>query len=313
MDIRRISAHGYTALINLSRGANCVSLTHEQSSANILREPCYDHELDNPFLYGMPILFPQNRISGGEFEFEGRRYRFPINEEKTGCHLHGILHSLPFTLDKISDNSISVYYCAKSGEYLGFPHDFRISMSYTLTDDGLVHKTVVENLSDTAMPCFLGFHTTFNASPFGNAPTRVLVDVKKEYERNMECYLPTGVCPPPDDVTRALTDGSFDPYSKPISRHYRSGGEMRIEIRSDKYTVVYENSKNMPFRLIYNGDASGYICLEPQTNLADAPNAPFDRAETGFFAIAAHSGECFESKIKVINTKGVRTNENHKA
>ena len=78
---------------------------------------------------------------------------------------------------------------------------------------------------------------------------------------------------------------------------------MRLHLISDEYTVIYENSKNMPFRLIYNGDADGYICLEPQTSLANSPNSPFDRTEAGFLAIKPHSEEIFESKIKVVKTK----------
>ena len=65
--------HGdYTAKINLSRGANCVSLRNKKYNAVILREPDYDKVPDNPYLYGMPILYPANRISGGRFEFEKR-------------------------------------------------------------------------------------------------------------------------------------------------------------------------------------------------------------------------------------------------
>lgn len=302
MDIKSISAHGYTARINLSRGANCISLTHTEPNAAILREPCYETGIDNPFLYGMPILFPQNRISGGEFEFDGRRYTFPINEEKTRCHLHGTLHGMQFSLIEHTDSSLTASYTADEGEYLGFPHSFRIVMSYTLNDDGLIHKTEVYNLSDSAMPCLLGFHTTFNASPFGDAQSSVLVDIEKEYERNMQNYLPTGICPEPDSVTSALSCGSFDPKSQPISRHYKAGGKMRLEIRSGEYAVSYENSSNMPFRLIYNGDASGYICLEPQTSLANSPNSPYSRTEAEFMAIAPHSSECFVSKIKIIKS-----------
>lgn len=302
MDIRRISSHGYVAKINITRGANCIRLTHTSSGAKILREPKYDGSPYNPFLYGMPILFPQNRISGGQFEFEGRKYVFPINEERTGCHLHGSLHEMPFTVTSESDNSLCAVYEAECGEYLGFAHKFRIEITYTLTDDGLIHKTVVKNLSDESMPCLLGFHTTFNSSPFGDK-SKVLVDIYREYERNMKNYLPTGVCPEPDEVTKALADGTFDPVSKPISRHYKAGGDMRLHLISDEYTVIYENSKNMPFRLIYNGDADGYICLEPQTSLANSPNSPFDRTEAGFLAIKPHSEEIFESKIKVVKTK----------
>ena len=81
MNIFEIKNTKYTAKINLSRGGNCISLYNAEWGAHILREPDYTN-LDNPFLYGMPILFPVNRISGGKFLFEGREYHFPVNRSR---------------------------------------------------------------------------------------------------------------------------------------------------------------------------------------------------------------------------------------
>ena len=67
MNIYEITSGEYSAKINLSRGANCISLRNMRYHALILREPDYSSELDNPYLYGMPILFPVNRIDGGCF------------------------------------------------------------------------------------------------------------------------------------------------------------------------------------------------------------------------------------------------------
>lgn len=91
-----LKSRNYTAVITPSRGANCVSLRNTEYGAVILRELPMGAKPDNPYLYGMPVLFPVNRISGGRFEFEGREYIFPINEPNTGCHIHGTLHSETF-------------------------------------------------------------------------------------------------------------------------------------------------------------------------------------------------------------------------
>ena len=115
MDIREISAYGFSAKINLTRGACCISLRCE--NYEILREPDYSR-LDNPYLYGMPLLFPVNRIEGGSFVFEDRAYEFPINEPKTGCHLHGTLHETPFTLLEQGDGYLRARYSAAEGELI---------------------------------------------------------------------------------------------------------------------------------------------------------------------------------------------------
>ena len=123
--IVKLQAGYYTALINTERGANCISLRNSKYNAVILREPNKSGVLDNPYLYGMPILYPVNRISGGSFEFEGRIYRFPINEPQTNCHLHGMMHEMEFEISEIGDSFVK---CVFERQYLDFPHRFRHSL-----------------------------------------------------------------------------------------------------------------------------------------------------------------------------------------
>ena len=155
MEIIELRGGGYSARINLSRGANCIALRNETYGATILREPDYNKGLDNPYLYGMPVLFPVNRISGGSFEFEGRTYRFPINEPATNCFLHGELHRTPFSAESLSDHRVTaVYRATKEQPYLEFPHEFTLEITYELTENGLEHRVRVTNQSDRNMPLF---------------------------------------------------------------------------------------------------------------------------------------------------------------
>lgn len=124
--IAKLQAGDYTALINSERGANCISLRNSKYKAIILREPNKSGALDNPYLYGMPILYPVNRISGGCFRFEGRIYKFPINEPETNCHLHGMLHEMEF---EITERCTSFVKCVFEKPYIDFPHSFRIEMT----------------------------------------------------------------------------------------------------------------------------------------------------------------------------------------
>ena len=301
--IYKISCGDYTAEINLSRGANCISLRNRKYGAVILREPDYSKELDNPYLYGMPILYPVNRISGGKFEFEGREYVFPINEPSTNCHIHGELHNTEFDVLEKGENYIVCEY-KSNGEYLDFPHEFRIVMTYALKEDGLYQETEIENLSDKNMPNFLGFHTTFNIPFTEDAKSEditVLCEVGDEIERNMAVYLPTGKILPPDDITKKMCDGTFKPFEKVISRHYKTEDGRKIEIvdSAKKIKVVYENDEKFGFRLIYNGKADEYICLEPMNCMANCQNSPFDREYAGFDYIEPGISKKYVSVIKV--------------
>ena len=297
-------SHGdWSAVIDARHGANCISLKNQHYAANILREPPKNGTLDNPYLYGMPILFPVNRIDGGRFEFEGRAYSFPINEPQTGCHLHGELHKMPFEIIEHGKGHVVCRYKATRGKYLGFPHAFEIVQRYELKKDGFYHTVTVSNLSNENMPVFLGFHTTFNTlfteSSRGD-DIRIFANITEEYERNMDVnYLPTGVKPEFDTVSSALASGVYAPFDGKISRHYRGDGKMSIRDQRNGLEMVYENDKKYGFRLIFNGGAEGYICLEPQTCLASCQNSPFPRNENGFDFIQANSSKTYISRIYI--------------
>lgn len=278
---------GYTALIDEKRGANCIRLRHAASGASLLRERGAEQQVDNPYLYGMPILYPANRIAGGCFTFEGRRYTFPINEPQTQCHLHGTLHETPFAVTERGAEHVT---CVFDRPYLNFPHRFRLSLTYRLSADGMEQITAIENLSEENMPSFLSFHTTFRV-PFlaGSAAedVRVLAEVGDEVERGIT-YLPTGRLLPPDEIGREMNAGTFSPTSAPLSRNCFAAKGGRLELRDMKREIaaVYEVDKKFPFRLIYNGQADEYICLEPMTCMANCQNAPFEREFAGFDSIA---------------------------
>lgn len=288
------------AQIDPNHGANCMKLRNKRYDAKLLREPPADGKLDNPYLYGMPILFPVNRIEHGEFEFEGRKYVFPVNEPATGCHLHGELHRMRFECLEKSDRAAAFRYRAGEGEYLGFPHAFEIKMEYALEEEQFCHTVTVSNLSEENMPLFLGFHTTFNTLLTPKSlpdDVRVFADITEEYERNMSVnYLPTGVKPPFDAVSTALSRGAYNPFDGSISRHYRGSGKMALTDIGNGLCMVYENGAEYGFRLIF-GNGAGYICLEPQTCLANCQNSPFPRSENGFDFISPHSLKIYHSKI----------------
>ena len=293
--------HGdWEAVVDTECGANCIRLRNRKHEAYLLREPA-EYPLDNPYLYGMPILFPVNRIEGGCFEFEGRLYSFPINEPKTNCHLHGTLHQTPFQITRQTKRLIQCTFKAEKGEYLGFPHAFEVIQEYELQSDGLCHRVTVKNNSDENMPVFLGFHTTFNTLFTEESRVEnisVHVPLIEEYERNMaKNYLPTGKILMLDEVSEALKNGSFRPSDADISRHYRGEGSMSITDEARGLRVIYQPDEKFGFRLIYGSAKEGYLCMEPQTCLANCQNAPFPRNKSGFDYIQPKKSKSYCSKI----------------
>lgn len=302
--IVKLQAGDYTAFINSERGANCISLTNSKYKATILREMNKSGVLDNPYLYGMPILYPTNRISGGSFRFEGREYKFPINESETNCHLHGMLHEMEFEIEKSTTSFVK---CIFEKPYLDFPHSFRIEMTYRLSAYGLEQRTKITNLSKENMPNFLGFHTTFNIPFIEGASAenvRLYAEIGNEIERDKN-YLPTGKLLLYDDVAEKINSGEFMPLEKVISKHFKAKKSGRIELTDIKQGIklIYENDEKFGWRLFYNGGADNYICLEPMTCMANCPNSPFDRTYSGFDSIAPHSSKEYISKIYLKEVK----------
>ena len=287
----------FVAKVNATLGGNLIFL-RSNSGAIILREPDYEKGIDNPYLYGMPILFPVNRIENGKFNFDGREYLFDINEPNTNCHLHGELHNKEFSV--LYETEKRVVLSIKST--LGKVNDFELVLDYCLVRNGIKLKTTVYNLSKLKMPVMLGFHTTFNSNFLIGGKNFIKVSFNREIERNMANYLPNGNYPEFDSVSNELLSGKFNPLSQPISRHYslKNCGKIVNFDENSNVSVVYKNSKNLNYRLIYNGDASGYICLEPQTSMANAPNVSLDKNVSGFDYIKPLSKKVYKSKILLL-------------
>ena len=300
----KIQCGDYTAVINPERGANCISLRNLRYNAALLREPHESGILDNPYLYGMPLLYPVNRISGGSFVFERRTYSFPINEPRTNCHLHGTLHETELEVAERGEDFVR---CVFKKTYLDFPHSFSTQILYTLSEEGLTQRILIANNSGEAMPNFLGFHTTFNI-PFikgsSQEDIRLFAEVGDEIERD-EKYLPTGKILPCDSVTERINSGEFMPLERIISRNYKAEKDGKIELSDlrSKVKLVYETDKKFGWRLFYNGNADEYICLEPMTCMANCPNAPFDYAYSGFDAIPPYSSREYVNKIYLKETE----------
>lgn len=298
MKLFTIKNGGYTAIIDVDNGANCVSLRHEKISGSILREPSLTGEKkDNPYLYGSPILFPVNRIENGKFYFEDRLYSFPINEKNTNCHLHGNIHNAPFSVIFKDEKSIVCLY--KENKRDGFLHDFEIEIAYSLSLKGLLQKTTVRNLSNLNMPCLLGFHTTFNARFCGDGKVLAYAEISEEIERGAN-YLPTKRVLELDENGKDLTLGKFS--LKILSKHYRANGNLAWIKNQDKgVKAVIESDEKFKFRLIYGTE--DFICLEPQTCAVNAKNLDGAIPNDGFDYVEPFGEKVYDIKFYLSEEK----------
>ena len=288
-----ITGGGYTAWIRADHGANCVKLMHAPSGADMLRTPPSDEIWrENANIYGMPFLFPPNRILDGQYTFRGRTYHFPINETARHHHMHGLLSVTPFETEHVTEDSACfVFRATREKPYLNFPHEFTVRLQYSVGEGGLSQTLTVVNDGREAMPFGAGFHTALNVPflPGARAEDCVLRVTAGKIWKYDERIIPTGETLDAEEYRRGVP--AAHRVISELMDMGKSGGTAVLEDQKQGGRIVYEAGEGYRYWMLFNhGGEKGYICPEPQTWIVDAPNRPFPPEVTGFDAI--EPGDC---------------------
>ncbi len=308
----------YVAMLIPSVGANLVRLANTKLGVEILRTPT-EEEIETfksrPQIFGLPLLFPPNRIENGRYEFEGRTYQYPITIEKEQNYHHGIIKGEPFVVSKVEEDDERVkvecrYYSnvANDAIYKDFPHAFKCKIVYKLSAKGLKQEVVFSNRSEQNMPVGVGFHTPI-VIPFAGgeaADYRMRVAVGEQVELS-ERNLPTGKKLPLNEQWAKLREGGLQVTEcEPMEAGFTLR-EIEVDGKSYRGAVVenlktgvkvfYEvDDKTTYWTLWNNGGQVNYCCPEPQSWTTHAPNAADPKA-AGF--VAVEPGEKWKSSYKL--------------
>lgn len=314
----RFSAGGFEALLVPGVGANLIELKNIEEELDILRSP-ENIELDafkaRPQVYGIPVLFPPNRIEDGRFSVAGREYILPIIDVNGNNFIHGFLRTRGWkvgTMETENDTArVEVVFNAdKNTDFFEqFPHEFEFKILYTLSCHGLDQEVTIINKGESPMPMGLGFHTAFNA-PFhkqGKADDcRLKVSIGEKWELTNRT-LPTGKLLPLGEPENLLPGDGMKPQGFKFEGHFtakpfnKGGKDFNGAVIEDKTVglrLVYEAGKGYGHWVIWNetGD-KGFICPEPQTWVINAPNVKLPDEVTGFKLLSA--GESWSEICKI--------------
>lgn len=308
----------YTALLIPGMGANLIRLADTRRGVEVLHTPSADEIetfLRRPQVFGLPILFPPNRIADGRYTFEGRTYQYPITIEKEHNYHHGILKSQPFQVSKAVETDdevlIECRYYSNAGcdaIFRDFPHEFKCKIIYRLTAEGLEQEVVFTNRSSERMPLGVGFHTPmqipFAGGEAGDYVMRVAVGEQVELSgRN----LPTGRRLPLTEQFARLREGGLRVTGcEPIEAGFTLR-EIEVDGKPYRGAVVenlrtgvrtfYEVDNQTTYWTIWNnGGQEPYCCPEPQTWTTNAPNASDPEAE-GFQSV--EPGKSWSAKFRL--------------
>lgn len=297
-----LSGGGYLARLSSGFGGACYSLSGPQGE-EILRTPADKSEWEKtPFLFGNPILFPPNRIRGGQFVFENVTYSFPVNEKETGAHLHGELYRRSFCIVSKDDSGVTFSFSAREGEYLGFPHAFTINRRYRLDSRGLSEETEVINRSERNMPFMLAFHTTFNLFFDGGsmADCRLCIPVGREQVRN-ERYLPTGEWKKIGERERKLSAGEYAPDENLSALYEARGNRIRIDNRKTGKSIVYEADERYRYRMLWKRAEQSFVVTEPETAAIDCFHLDKSPGKYGLLVVPPHGRISLGTRVFIGN------------
>ena len=294
-----LKADRYEACVLPRIGGNLISFRQTDRNLHFLREPKNEAEmktfLQNPTIWGIPVLFPPNRYEDGLFRWNGNVYRFPINEEDKNNHLHGFVHSIPWQVDSMSaeNGESQVTLCLNVDEshsvYTFLPHAFTMRIRYTLSERGLLQHVFVQNNGQNPLPCLLAFHTTLNA-PFDSeskASDYVFkATIGKRWEVS-ERMLPTGSEQPLSKDEEKIRHDGINPFFEEMDNHYSAApvnGSNRMELTDTRtgMKLIYDAGTSYKHWMIWNNGATeGFFCPEPQINRINAPNIKQPDEEVG--------------------------------
>ncbi|WP_438444388.1 aldose 1-epimerase [Gorillibacterium sp. sgz5001074] len=297
-----LAAGGYEAVLLPSAGGNLVRFREVERDLRFLHEPTekeWERFREKPTHYGVPVLFPPNRLEDGKFPWNGVTYAFPINNAAHNNHSHGFLlretwetHDYGTVMDT-AHAAVEARVGPGHPAYAYFPHTFTFRMTYTLGANGLTQLVEVHNLGQEELPVLLGFHTSINApfAPGSRAEDyRFTLNVGRRIEMG-ERMLPTGRLLELTPWEEEMRSAGADPFAMPLDHHYTAEsteGPNRMELtdNSAKIKLVYETHRSYKHWMLFNNGATpGYFCPEPQTCRVNAPNLGLSREDSGMIGV----------------------------
>lgn len=317
MNIEKINWHGidavlletdvYEAIIVPSMGANLVKLYNKAMHVDVLRTPTAEEIetfLNRPQIFGVPLLFPPNRIEDGKYSFAGKSYEYPITIPAQNNYHHGIIKSQPFTIThtRYSSDAVEVEACFFSNKindaiYANFPHEFVCKIRFILTDKELTHIVTFSNLGTDPMPLGVGYHTPIRL-PFSRntdkSDYKLRLSVGKRWELS-DRSLPTGNLLDLSEEESLLRTEGMTVTGRPIEialtdeaiiDNGKSYHGAILTNTKDNVSVYYEvDNQFKHWTLWNNGGEVDWVCPEPQTWAINAPNLNLPTEITGMQAV----------------------------
>jgi aldose 1-epimerase len=288
------------ALVLPGFGGHLISM--EDGDASYLRRPRNIAEyLRLPEAYGLPVLFPPNRIDNCTFSARGIDYRFPAN--KGQFHLHGFLYNRPWQVDYISPAGPQAglgaaelrlsFTSPPGGEvYRWFPHPFTARLFYRLEAGRLLQAIEIENKDRRPMPLMLGFHSAFALDRREDDPSayRISIGLGDAVEKDQRGPASAGMA--------EFRRGKIPAKKEIIWGQFLAGTYLNGEGKEERGLLIedlragkklrYTPDEQFGYWVVWNQNGTDtFICAEPQTCAINAANMHREQDLFGFRMLEA--------------------------
>ncbi len=158
-----------------------------------------------------------NRIKNGQYTFNNIFYQMDINFPSENHSIHGLLHNRSFEIvdTKTTEHEaiieLSNKYC---GDQSGYPFNYAITVRYLFRELTVSCESIIQNLSDTAIPIGDGWHPYFTTgsnidSLYLRMPSKQVVDIDKNNMIPNGEFLPYGEFIKMNKISDRFLDNCF--------------------------------------------------------------------------------------------------------
>lgn len=263
-EVYRLSSEGMEALVDPAHGMSVVSLQYQ--GREFLH---YDHQR---FLshntYGVSILFPTpNRVDNGVFLFDGLSYG-PMS-------MHGFAKEVQFIVEGVNPGNpilhrlTGVYrLTAHEPEFPAYPFPLELSVSISVSEDGIRWEYAVLNQGTRRLGYGLGLH------PFFVAPEKAILRLGADYiMENSSEKLPTGALISTADTPYDLRDGRcIDTLNLDTVYYHPVSPDCTVSYKDFNTELHFLTSSEFHHVVVYTPHDRPFFCIEPQTSSADCHN-----------------------------------------
>ncbi len=241
--------------------------------------------------YASALLYPfASRIQHGVYAFEGVEYALPMNETRRNNALHGLVYDKPFVV--IGEEANDELACltlrhTHTGDAPGYPFPFELTITYTLSAEGLLITYSALNTGPTLSPSSFGWHPYFTLRPFPHTAKPGVVESDNLLD-DMTLVLPAesvvilGDDMMPTGVTNPLATDTFTLKNWQVDSPFivtdpSDADHVETHLQSPKAGVTLVVSQEtgpgkLRYLIVFTPPKRDSIAIEPQTANVNAFN-----------------------------------------